>query len=305
VIKKIPRLSVLINICNRANILPYVLEGIFNQDYPKEKMEIFVLNDASKDNTLNILNNCVGKFKKENFKDIKIYSNEKTKHIAWGRHFLSSKISTECEAILFMDDDVFLEKNCFKELVSGLFWEKDIGIIGPRIVYCKYPDKTAHCASFVNFWTGRYTDIDSEKEIECDWLNSSCMLVKKSALLKSGGFYPGFYVSHQEVDFCLKVKKAGFKILYYPAIKVKHDIELKKRKSERLYYIYRNKMLVIHRNFSFFNRIVALSLIIIFGLPKYILESVKFNQGFDFAEIKLILKSVFHGLLKIENKLMV
>jgi len=297
------RISILINTHNRAEMLPNVLNSVLLQNYPRNKMEILILNDASKDDTASILTLYSTNFRKAGFENCKIYANKVSKNIAWGRYFLSTKISADSKAILFMDDDVVLETTGLSKLYERLFSKKETGIVGPKIVYYKNPQKTAHCASFINRWTGCYSEVDSEQEIKCDWLNSSCMLVKTAALAKSGGFYPGFYVSHQEVDFCLKVKKAGFEVVYFPSVKIRHDIEFKRSKRERLYYIYRNKMLVIHRNFPVLNKIVALSLITAFGLPKYVLESVMLHKKAFFAEIRIIFLAVIHGLLAKEGKM--
>ncbi len=298
---KNPFISIIINTHNRAKKIAKTLDCIIDFDYPKDKLELLILDDASKDETFAVLNNYSDIFIQKGFKNFKIFRNDTNKHIAYGRWFLQQKICDMTEMSLFVDDDVFVDKSCLKILVNHLVESSKLGIVGPKIVYDRYPNKTAHCANFVNPWTGRYAEIDSEKEIQCDWLNSSCILVEENALKKSEGFYRGFYVSHQEVDFCLRVKKLGFKILYCPEAIARHDILLSKKKPERLYYLYRNKMLLIHRNFPLLNKIIALFLICIFGFPKYIFGSIIVNKGLNTNEIKTIFKAVLHGVLAKEG----
>jgi GT2 family glycosyltransferase len=178
-----------------------------------------------------------------------------------------------------------------------------VGIIGPRIVFTKNPEQTAHNANFVGGWTGRYYSKNSYEPIVCDWLYSTCCLVRKEVLEETGGFYPGYYILHEEVDFCLRAKRAGFLVVYYPKATAQHEVDLSQPKRERLYYLYRNKILLIKRNFPFPRRFPALSLVIFLGLPKYLIESMRFHKKIVFSELRLIFLSVWHGFINREGRL--
>jgi hypothetical protein len=41
-------------------------------------------------------------------------------------------------------------------------------------------------------------------------------------LEKVGFFDPAFFLYYEEVDLCLRTQKAGYKIMYWPSIKVVH-----------------------------------------------------------------------------------
>jgi len=288
-----PKVSIVIATHNRCNALKHCLNSILSQSYPKELLELLILDDASTDSTPKEIPEYL---KNVNIKKNQYFRNEKNLCIITCRHILGEKVYPESEFVLFLDDDAYLEKDCLKILVEYMIEHKDSGVVGPRIVFAKNPDKTAHSASFVGKWTGRYTEKDSNEPIECDWVNSTCCLVRKSAIEKTGGFYPGFYISHAEADFCLRVKKHGFKVIYNPLTTTQHDVDLSKPKRDRLYYGYRNKMLVINRNFSFIRKIFAFSLILVFGTPKYLLESIRFHKKIVFSELGMIFSSVLDGL---------
>jgi len=289
--------SIVINTHNRYEALKHCLDSIAAQDYSKNLLEIIVLDDASSDKTPEEIPKYLQNLEKMGLKKTHFFRNDKNLGIAKGRWFLGQKVSPESEMVLFVDDDAYLESSCLKTLVEYMSANPQVGVVGPRIVYAKNPNETAHNANFVGGWTARYTNKDSTKPIICDWVNSTCCLMRKEVLEKTGGFYPGYYISHQEVDFCLQVKEAGYLVVYNPQTVVQHELNLNKPKRERLYYLYRNKMLLIHRNFPFSRRIVALSLIGILGFPKYLIESIRFHKGFVFSELGTIFIAVWDGLL--------
>jgi len=106
-----------------------------------------------------------------------------------------------------------------------------------------------------------------------------------------------FYMSHQEVDFCLQLRGAGFSVVYCPEARAAHDLPLSGGgRRDRLYYLYRNKLRVFRRNFHPARAITASLFMVIFGLPKYLLESVSYNRGLNLAEIKLIFRALIDGL---------
>jgi len=292
-----PQVSVVISTRNRCETLKKCLDSIAEQDYAKNLLELSVLDDASEDGTAVEIPKYLQDLGRQGFRKTYFFRNDENLSIAYGRWFLGQKASPESEMVLFVDDDAYLEPSCLRTLVEYMLTNPQVGVVGPRIVYANEPTKVAHRANFVGGWTARYRDKDSLEPILCDWVYSICCLVRSSALKATGGFYPGFFISHQEVDFCLQVKKKGYLVVYNPQTIVHHQENLNPKKRKRLYYLYRNKMLLIHRNFPFFRRIIALSLIVILGLPKYLLESIRFHKGFVFSELGTIFIAVWDGLL--------
>ena len=152
-------------------------------------------------------------------------------------------------------------------------------------------------------WSGRYYERDAASEVECDWLNSSCFLARRAALT-GVSHANNFYITHEEVDFCLQLKNAGHSIIYFPAVKAAHDLPLASgARRDRLYYLYRNKLFVLRRNFPALRFFTASALIVLLGLPRYLLESVSSNRGLNLSEIKLIFRALADGLSGRDGKL--
>jgi GT2 family glycosyltransferase len=61
-------------------------------------------------------------------------------------------------------------------------------------------------------------------EHEPEWLSGSCLLARKAALDSIGGFDEGFFLYEEDVDLCLRLRRAGWNILFTPAAAVVHHL---------------------------------------------------------------------------------
>jgi len=67
------------------------------------------------------------------------------------------------------------------------------------------------------------------KDREVDWVTGAFMLVRRRVIDKIGAFDPDYFMYMEEVDFCYRAKKAGFKILYTPQAEIIHYKEASPR----------------------------------------------------------------------------
>jgi len=71
----------------------------------------------------------------------------------------------------------------------------------------------------------RYTVQSRGEEVrEVDWAQSAALLVRRDAAEQIGWFDPAFFVYSDEVDFCKRLRDAGWRTLYVPhAVAVHHE----------------------------------------------------------------------------------
>ena len=115
-----PLLSIIIPFYNSERTILDCVESVINQKIDKNKIEIILVNDASKDKSLKII--------KENFKkkNIKIIKNFKNKGVSHSRNFGIKNSSGEY--LIFLDSDDTLIKNSLK-LVLRLIEQRSIDLI--------------------------------------------------------------------------------------------------------------------------------------------------------------------------------
>jgi N-acetylglucosaminyl-diphospho-decaprenol L-rhamnosyltransferase len=61
---------------------------------------------------------------------------------------------------------------------------------------------------------------------EVDWAQSAALLVRRAAAVEIGFFDPAFFVYSDEVDFCKRLRDAGWSTLYVPAAEAIHHEQL-------------------------------------------------------------------------------
>jgi GT2 family glycosyltransferase len=57
---------------------------------------------------------------------------------------------------------------------------------------------------------------------EVDWVPGAYSIIPAQILKEHGFFDPRFFLYYEEVDLCLRIKNAGYKVMYWPEIKVVH-----------------------------------------------------------------------------------
>lgn len=79
----------------------------------------------------------------------------------------------------------------------------------------KYP-KSRLFGAFDRTWA------DSKEAAAVDWVPGAFSIIRPEALQKVGMFDPAFFLYYEEVDLCLRIKKAGYTVMYWPDIVVIH-----------------------------------------------------------------------------------
>ena len=60
--------------------------------------------------------------------------------------------------------------------------------------------------------------------MEVDWVSGACMVVRREAMQAVGGFDKRFFLYWEDTDFCMRIRDAGWKVIYYPRAKVIHSV---------------------------------------------------------------------------------
>ena len=299
-----PFISIVIPTLNGKKDLVNCLNSIRRVEYPKKRMEIIIWDNGSTDGTQGEVGGMFMEMEKEGWKVLNMIQSEENLGVYTSRDELFKRVNAETDYVLSIDDDVFLPGDSLNILIKCLQKHSDAGIIGPRTVYDIKPNETAHGAGFVNLWLGRYSETDAGSLIECDYVIGCCMLIKREVVSKLKGFDRDYYTSHGEVDFCLRAKKKGYKIFYDPSVIVRHNVARGGTKTlERIYYLYRNKLLVIRKNASLLQKVTSIPLYTIFWIPKMIMDSILFHRGIKLDEWLVMFKAVRHAIINRAGKL--
>jgi len=293
--KNYPVSSIFIPTRNRKNDLLECLTSLQNLDYPKERLKIMIWDNNSNDGTEEAVKTKFSEMEKEGWLRLQLIKSPDNIGPYLPYNELLMKTEDPTEYFLGIDDDVVLEEQTLKKMIEAVKLHQNAGIVGGRIVYYDFPDKTVPSAGFINWRIGKYCSLATSELKECDYVIGCGWLINRKLFQEIGGFDPDYFTMHWEMDFCVRVKKNGYKVIYQPEAIIKHKI-IPQRKRDGLYYLYRNKLLLIKKNASILQKITSLSLYTILWLPKILFDSIMVNKRVNTEEIKVILNAVFDGI---------
>ena len=298
----LPSISIFIPTFNDQSDLLPCLESIRRTDYPREKIEIVIWDNASTDNTVQMVQDRFREMKEEGWLQLSLIQNDKNEGSYVPYNLVFPKLSQQTQYILGLDADIELASDTITALIEAA-QEDRAAVIGARSVFYDYPERTSHGAGFVNRWTASYGGKDTRERIKCDYVIGCCWLLKKSVFNELGGFDPEYFINHWEVDYCLRARSAGYNIIYEPKAVAKHKIPIGGTISKaRLYYLYRNKIILIKKLFPLPQRWIAWNFFALFSIPRSIFASIIRNKRLNFDELRFICKSFVDGFSNIKGK---
>lgn len=288
-----PNISIFIPTYNDRKDLSDCLESIRGLNYPKQKIQIIIWDNASHDNTVSMVQKRYKEMEKQGWLNLSLIKWHKNEGSYIPYNMALPYFHSETEFILGLDADVELDKNTLSVLIEAA-QDRRIAVVGARSVYFDKPDLTSHGAGFVDRLTARYGEKDAGARIECDYVIGCCWLLNRAVFQEIGRFDPDFYINHWEVDFCLRAKQKGYRIIYEPLAIARHKIPIQCTPTpERIYYLYRNKLLLIKKNSAFF--IGPWSAVICAGLSLLKLFFLAFDR-MGRSEFRAALSGLVDGL---------
>jgi hypothetical protein len=241
-----PKVSIIILNWNGLKDTIECLESLKKITYPN--YEVIVVDNGSEGNDADVLEERYGDY-------IRLIRNKENLGFAGGNNVAMRMVRDRgIEYILILNNDVIVEKNFLEPLVESMLKDENIGIIGPANYDYYHPSKILSLGRKINYWKGSAIEvITSGEQKELDSLIGCCLLIKRGVIDKIGYFYEPYFLNFEETDFCLKAKKAGFKIMCEKKSKIWHKVGGVLNRTPILtnYYYYRNKLLFIKRNASF------------------------------------------------------
>ncbi len=136
------------------------------------------------------------------------------------------------EIILFLNDDIrVISPDWLSEMVAWAI-KDGIGVVGAKLLY---PNNTIQHAGVVLGLTGfaghpfqACADHTMGLFGSTDWyrnysaVTGACMMVRRAIFDEIGGFDEDFILCGSDVEFCLRVRKKGYRILYTPFAVLEH-----------------------------------------------------------------------------------
>ncbi|MDH4197886.1 MAG: glycosyltransferase family 2 protein [Candidatus Aminicenantes bacterium] len=141
--------------------------------------------------------------------------------------------ATSARYILFLNPDTVMHAETLKRALDFMEDKPDVGVIGCRTFDGGGKDQPAAygfptplrmfgAVSGLNrvFKVTRLRGFSRVKAP--DYVQGSFFFVRRRAYEALGGFDEGFFMYAEDVDFCLRARRAGWKVLYIPELTITH-----------------------------------------------------------------------------------
>jgi N-acetylglucosaminyl-diphospho-decaprenol L-rhamnosyltransferase len=145
--------------------------------------------------------------------------------------------------ILILNPDTVVHPGAVEAMVAFLEAHPRVGLLGPRLLN---PDGSQQAGAFRfptllmtaldlfppgealpgrlygSWWHGRYPQDGGEAPFPIDHPLGACMLVRREALEQAGPMDEGYFMYSEEVEWCWRIRRAGWAIWQAPAARVTH-----------------------------------------------------------------------------------
>jgi len=168
---------------------------------------------------------------------------------------------------LLLNPDTEVPAEALWRMIQFMDSRPDIGAAGPKLVLtdgsldkaCRrgFPTPMVsfyHYSGLARLFPrhrrfGRYnmTFADEDHELEVDSVVGACMQVRKAAIEQAGLLDEAFFMYGEDLDWAYRVKQAGYKVWYYPAVTVHHVKRAASRRSPKAQFEFWRAMLIFYR----------------------------------------------------------
>ncbi len=188
------------------------------------------------------------------------------------------------ELFFFVNNDTLFEENVISELIKPFYENENIAIISPKVIYYQTPNIIQYAgATMINSLTGRNRIIgqgenDNAELFKSDYTyfaHGAAMIIRKSLIKDIGVFPEVFFLYYEELDYSIRIRNAGYKIYFNSKAVIYHRVShtVGEDSSLKVYYMTRNRIMFMQRNFSSTRFTIFLLFFILFTVPK---SSIKY-----------------------------
>jgi len=243
-----------------------LLDTLKKISYPS--VEVFVVDNASAEGPDTIV---------QTHPWVKLIKSDKNLGFAGGNNLaLRQAAGKYC---LLINNDTEVPEGFLEPLVAQLENNPRCGCVSPKLVYHYATNTLQYAGSYgFNIYTGRaFARGSKEKDTgqyntveKTEIAHGAAMMFPTRLVHEIGLMAELYFLYYEEIDYCERIKKAGYEIWYVGTSTVYHKESMATGKNSpmKTYYLNRNRLLFIRRNFSGAAKVVSVLFFYFVAVPK-------------------------------------
>ena len=222
-------LSIIIVNWNTKQLLLNCIESIYRTVH-RSAFEIFVVDNGSTDGSVEEVS--------QKYPTVNIIANSANLGFARANNIALRKISGQYAVLL--NSDTILKESAMDKMYDFIEHHSQTGMCGPQLlnednsrqnsvgdfptlltefmskglIRILFPEKYRQAFKFKN--------IEFTGPTEVDFIVGACMLVRKAAMDQIGMLDEDYFFLYEEVDWCFRMKKAGWLVYHLPDAEIYH-----------------------------------------------------------------------------------
>lgn len=225
---------------------------------PKYQAEVVVVDNASTDSSSKLIS--------KNYPELPLIVNQENFGYAGGNNVgIKYGLEKNSDYILLLNNDTIVHNTLITELINTSI-EKKAQVVGPKIYFSKgyefHKDrysadelgKVIWFAGGIIDWNNIYGSHRGVDEVDTgqyqevcttDYVSGAAIFVSRQVFDMIGMLDEKYFMYYEDLDFCVRAKKAGFSLKYAPKAILWHNNAGSTRSGSGLqdYYITRNRLM--------------------------------------------------------------
>lgn len=249
------------------------VDSILDYSYPFD-FEVIVVDNASTDDSLSRLQKHFGD-------KVKFIASKQNSGFAAGNNQALKNVDSRY--VLLLNSDTVVWENTLNDIYDYMEINSDVGACGCQVLLedgnldkaCKrsFPNvknsffRLFHIPTKSKNDNYNLDDLDDDGIYEIDCLTGAFIFTRKEVLDEIGLLDETFFMYGEDIDFCYRIKSAGWKIVYYGKDKITHfkGASSKKQRPKLIYEFYR-AMYIYYKKHHAQDSSFLVNIIVYFGI---------------------------------------
>ncbi|MCK4401044.1 glycosyltransferase [bacterium] len=189
------------------------------------------------------------------------------------------------DSVLLLNNDTKIAPDMLNELIKPIKINSTIGIIGPKMYYYNKQNTLWFAKGKMNWKTGVTSHIGGMKQdygqydeiCDSDFISGCALLIHRNVISEIGLMDERYFYYQEDIDYCTKAIKAGFKCIVAPRAKLRHKIARTSGGSENPFGAFfkpRNRIIFMKKNATT-TQVISFSWFFLIENIKHMLSAVK------------------------------
>lgn len=250
-------LSIIIINYNTCELTLNCLKSVYDSQ-TKYTYEVIVVDNNSHDDSVKEIEN--------RYPDVRLICNKE--NLGFSKANNQGIRMAKGRYILLLNSDTIVEKHTFQQMLELMDQKPDLGAAGCKVVLpdgsldkaCRRGFPTPSASFYYAFGIAKlfpdnprfnqyqlsYLDPDEEYPVDC--LVGAFMMVRREAIEQVGLLDEQFFMYGEDIDWCYRIKQAGWKNYYYPRTSITHYKGASSRKKPfKIIYEFHRAMYLFHK----------------------------------------------------------